>query len=86
MQISYEFVPHWKEKLVCKCAQGNFILDYAMGSPTVYLPAKNRWETVAPDWSHEHWESIYTQLSDWCSKNKVALAIDAYAEHKLETE
>ena len=86
MQVSYEFLPRWKEELVCRCAQGELILEYAMGTPTVCLPVKDRWTMMAPDWSLEYWDSIHAQLSDWCSQNKVALVIDTYAEHKLEQE
>ena len=86
MQTIYKFFPKWKEELICQCADGTFILDYDMGSPTVYLPAKNKWATVAPDWSLEQWDTIYAQLTDWCSQNNVTLAIDLYAEHTLARE
>ena len=83
MQINYIFEPKWKEELICKCSEGSFILDYAMGVPTVYFPAESRWEKVSPEWAKTHWNSLHEQLQEWCKNNNTVLALDIHAEYPL---
>jgi hypothetical protein len=62
MQINYTFEPRWKEELVCTCQEGSFVLDYAMGTPTVYFPAESSWQKVPPEWALLHWSTLHEQL------------------------
>lgn len=79
MEPTYQFQAKWKEELICKTAVGEFILEFPMGNPTVYMPTKGRWISVAPRWAENHWEAFREQISNWCSKNNVVLVIDETA-------
>lgn len=72
----YRFQPRWKEELICTTTEGAFILVFAMGIPTVYLPSQNHWPSVAPPWAKSHWQILNAQLSQWCAQHQTEFIID----------
>jgi hypothetical protein len=38
MQPLYHFQAKWKEELICRLGEQEFILEFPMGVPTVYCP------------------------------------------------
>jgi hypothetical protein len=74
------FQPVWKEKLICTCKAGGFVLDMPMGVVSVYLPPERVWREQAPPWAAAHWTAIEAQLRAWCVAQKIPLHIDDNAE------
>jgi hypothetical protein len=75
----YTFEPRWKEEMICVNEGGKFILYYAMGIPTVYLPPETEWASVAPDWAKDHWNALHPRLIAWCGENRTDLKIQSDA-------
>jgi hypothetical protein len=76
----YTFQARWKEQLVCCAGAQQFVLEFPMGIPTIYLPTKSRWRTVAPAWASDHWDYLYDQLGRWCKAEDVQLVVDETAQ------
>lgn len=74
------FQPKWKEELICSADGQQFILEFPMGSPTVYLPTKESWQAKAPQWASPHWTELFDQLSSWSKANNVQLVVDETAQ------
>jgi hypothetical protein len=76
---NYRFQAKWKEELVCSTNGKQFVLEFPMGTPTVYLPTKSRWSAISPAWASNHWDDLYDQLSTWCEANDVQLTVSETA-------
>lgn len=70
------FAPRWKEELVCTMDGRQFVIEFSMGSPHVYLPGKGTWEQAAPDWARDQWERVHRDLSIWCRGQGAPLSVD----------
>ena len=79
-KLKFDFRSRWKEELVCSCERGTFVLVFAMGKPTVYLPSEQRWAEVGPAWAKEEWANLRDQLRAWCDPGSVELMIDDESE------
>lgn len=73
------FAPRWKEEIVVTTNGGSFVLPFWMGSPTVELPTKERWPTVAPDFARDHWDALHKALEQWCRGSGAALEISGHS-------
>lgn len=73
------FAPRWKEELVCTLEGRSFVIEFSMGSPHTYLPAREKWEAIAPAWAKPVWERVHADLTSWCESEKIPLTVDANA-------
>lgn len=67
------FTPQWKEIMLCEYNNHNFILEYPMGIPTLYLPNEQQWKLIAPDWAKEIYNQLETDAIEYCKNNKINL-------------
>ncbi|MFN6109953.1 MAG: hypothetical protein ACK493_06230 [Planctomycetota bacterium] len=74
--IGFSFLSRWKEELVCSSDRGSFVLVFAMGRPTVYLPSQERWSKIGPKWARQAWAELHDQLRVWCEREGVCLVVD----------
>lgn len=79
-----QFQPEWKELLTCTMDGKTFTVELTMGVPTVYFPAKSKWEETAPAWAKAQWERVNGDLSAWCLREKIPLVIDEKAWVEFE--
>jgi hypothetical protein len=70
-----QFQPKWKEELICTMDGRTFTVEITMGILTVYFPTKAKWEATAPNWAKQQWERVQEDLSAWCLKQEIPLAI-----------
>jgi hypothetical protein len=75
-----QFQPRWKEELVCIGPGGEFVLDFPMGIPTVYVPTEHAWVQSAPAWAHALWPLFAAELKTWCNEHDVAFFLDGSAK------
>jgi hypothetical protein len=75
----YKLQAKWKEELICRLGEKEFVLEFPMGVPTVYFPTEEKWPGVCPSWAVGHWAALHDQLKLWCSSNNVKFIVDATA-------
>lgn len=75
-ELKFSFLSRWKEELVCSSERGSFVLVFAMGKPTVYLPSEQRWAKLGPAWAKGEWPNLRDQLQAWCDRGSVDLVVD----------
>ncbi|WP_201276301.1 hypothetical protein [Methylotetracoccus oryzae] len=51
----FQFEPRWKEELLCTGTGGSFVLEFPMGSLSVYVPTEAVWKRDAPQWASNLW-------------------------------
>jgi len=74
----WQFSPRWKEELVGSLGGKSFVIEFSMGSANhAYLPERERWEAVAPDWAKPLWEQVREDLASWCKGQSIPLTIDS---------
>ena len=78
-QHRFEFHPRWKEELLVTGDGGAFVLELAMGVPSVYLPTQTVWKDSGPEWARELWPELKAELDEWCKSNKIDLYIEESA-------
>ena len=74
-----QFQTRWKEELHGTVDGHTFVVEYAMGIPTVYFPTRARWESKAPEWVRNQWERVNAELVAWCEEQGIPLVIDDQA-------
>ncbi len=74
--MPFEFRPRWKEELVCECADGQLIVEIAMGVPHVYFPSEARWDRDAPSWAKARYAEILADLTRWCAVQNLPLTVE----------
>lgn len=75
----FQFHGRWKEELVVTAQGGSFVLDMPMGILSVYLPTRQAWEEVAPEWARQLWPDLKWELEEWCEAHDAQLYLDASA-------
>lgn len=74
-----EFAPKWKEELICRLDDRQFVLELTMGTLNAFLPTKAKWEATAPDWARHQWERVHADLEAWCKQQKIPLVVEDHA-------
>lgn len=69
------FSPEWKERMICTCSLGGFVLDFPMGVPTACFPSRRIWERDAPEWAKPHYDDTLAQLRSWRESQRVPLEV-----------
>ncbi|MCW0410693.1 hypothetical protein NG831_00295 [Xanthomonas sacchari] len=77
---TFQFQPRWKEELVCTGPGGEFVLDFPMGVPTVYVPTEHAWAQSAPAWARDLWPVFKAELEAWCDERDVQFFLDGSAK------
>jgi hypothetical protein len=72
----FRFEPRWKEELLCTATGGSFVLEFPMGSLSVYVPTEAVWKCDAPQWASDLWPALVADLRIWCVVNDAQLVID----------
>ncbi len=76
MSIPVQFSPRWKEELVGTVGGKSFVIEFSMGSAYhAYLPERERWEAVAPEWAKGMWEQVRDDLTAWCAGQNIKMTI-----------
>lgn len=76
---TFRFTSRWKEELVVAGAGGSFILELPMGRLSAYLPTREAWKDLAPEWAADLWLVLKAELEAWCAANGADLVIDPTA-------
>ena len=67
-----KFTPKWKELMLCEYKNHNFVLDFPMGIPTLYLPISEQWNLIAPDWAKKIYSQLEIEAIKYCKNNKIS--------------
>lgn len=58
---------------------GSFVLELPMGRLSAYLPMREAWKDLAPEWAADLWLVLKAELEAWCAANGADLVIDPTA-------
>lgn len=73
------FAPRWKEELVCTMDGRQFVIELTMGELHAYLPSKEVWARLAPDWARGQWARVHQDLTTWCQGQSIPLTVEERA-------
>jgi hypothetical protein len=69
-----------REEITCRCREGEFCMFLAMGRPTAYLPCKEKWQRISPNWATNRWDEVHAQFQDWCENESLPLVVDDHQD------
>lgn len=85
---AWAFAPRWREKLVCRSAEGELHVKLTMGALLhVHFPTREGWDVQAPGWAKARREDLLAELRRWCDDNGIPLSVEPAArvdEHAPE--
>jgi len=74
--MTVSFAARWKEELVCTLPGGALVVEMTMGTWHVYFPTLEKWNTDAPAWARDQYETIVHEPRSWCAREGIALTVD----------